>query len=246
MKLQLTVHPSWSDYTIKQRQKYLRTFLKKGEMRAALTLVSGSARKLKRYGTESDFLHLLTEVQNIDSTTPIVPYYKKYTPLPVKYYFPGEKMENATVAQFALADRYYMWLAKAIDNENADKIIECTTALLCILARRPEDPVISYQQIKREIPLMRKRYLKYATVAIEYFTPCKYFIYETYGPLIFSSGGSDRPNDLGWDGTVMGVAESGIMGTMKDVYQVNLYEFLTYLVKKKQDDSELNNPKRKP
>lgn len=88
------------------------------------------------------------------------------------------------------------------------------------------------------------------TSAMLYFSGLKSWISRVYGSWIFEQPdededgneiapvASDGPN-FGWWGILQGVAESGVFGTLEQVYQANLHEVCIFLVRKRQESDRI-------
>jgi hypothetical protein len=187
----------------------------------------------------------LSWMKDPPGTTPIIDHFEYKG---VTYHFPKPMLENASGYEFAVAEEIYPLIQGDTAEENLLKL----TATIC----RPADPdkaaVIANEDIR--IPLYNKeerdliaRDLQGLDPAVQhiaflYFTACKEFIHELYGPFIFTG---DSPDDvskmLGWYGTFFSIAETGIFGKLDQVFQTKLHTLLQYLMKAKADTDRIKN-----
>lgn len=183
-------------------------------------------------------------------TTPII---SQFTYKGIDYHFPKPSLENASGYEFAVAEEIYPLIK---GDEAAENLLKLT-ATICRPANPDPAAVIANEDIR--IPLYNKeerdliaRDLEGLDPAIQhiaflYFTACKEFIHELYGPFIFTG---DTPDDvsrmLGWYGTLFSIAETGIFGKLDQVYQTKLHTLLQYLMKAKADTDRIKNKSPKP
>ena len=171
----------------------------------------------------------------------------------VTYHFPRPKGENMTCIEYPLADEYYMQFVQGKD----DTALLMLTATLVReehpdpeRALREEDPRVplhSRAEVATRANRLRSAPREYQVAALLFFAGMKQYVHRVYGPHLFDMDDEDdtEPNDdndemtpiddpdagFGWWGILQDVAEAGLFGTMKEVYQANFHEVCMFLVR---------------
>jgi hypothetical protein len=187
----------------------------------------------------------LSWMKDPPGTTPII---DRFVHRGVTYYFPKPILDNAVGYEFAVVDEIY----PLIQGDTAEENLLLLTASICRPANPDKAAVIANEDIR--IPMYNKderdliaRDLQGLDPAVQhiaflYFTACKEYIYELYGPYIFTG---ETPDDvakmLGWFGTFFSIAETGIFGNLNQVFQTKLHTLLQYLIKAKADTDRIKN-----
>lgn len=195
-----------------------------------------------------DLYESLKWMSNEPVTEPVVSSFKHNG---TTYYLPAEKLWNASAIEFAIADEYYTQFA---DSKEPDKLL----FLLATLAR-PEDPdKPRHKKLEdKRIPLMNREEAEeraqdlagvdpaYIHIAFLYFTGCKKWIHDTYGQYIFNEDGESEKDPLGWWGTFMRLAETGVFGDFDETVQKPIHNILQYLMKNSMDHERMKKKMKK-
>lgn len=173
----------------------------------------------------------------------------------VTYHFPRPKGENMTCIEYPIADEYYMQFVQGKD----DTALLLLTATLVReehpdqgRALREEDarvPLHSRAEIAARANRLRAAPTEYQVAALLFFAGMKEYVHRVYGPHLFDQDDEEPGTDseeehnepenndeqedagFGWWGILQDVAEAGLFGTMKEVYQANFHEVCMYLVR---------------
>lgn len=167
----------------------------------------------------------------------------------VMYYLPGPKMENASAAEYAMAEDTVGEYIRTQDNE--------TLLTLCgILCReRKEDerdiratgdpriPIRDISEAKYRAKLFAQLDPSLLGMIFLYFVASRQEVHNLYADWIFTKEDDDTPdaeksnrNDgpmFGWWSIFMDIAKSGVFGTLPQVHQSNIHQICVYLVQEK-------------
>lgn len=163
-----------------------------------------------------------------------------------------EKGENMSCLEFAVCDDLYNTYIEKQHPEKAN--------LLSHIVYRPvdNDKQAGISRGDTRVPFRGQSEAQYQLAyygplpdhivghAMVYFSGVKRFVHDTYGSWIFQPAASaqdDGPN-YGWWGIFQAVAESGVFGTIEQVYQASIHEVCVFLVRKRyeaQKTEEMHN-----
>lgn len=169
---------------------------------------------------------------------PLEPIIKAYK----SYLFGEAKMKMATALEFQMADYYFNQYIKTKD----DKYL---TYLFHTVARKKatKDEYIRKEDIRS--PLKSKTHIestadaegplpKYVLEATVMYTYANLtHIGSTYSKVL--GGGDGESDGLGWTSTFMSIAESRVFGNLEQVYDENIYNLFTYMLKKKRENEAM-------
>ena len=175
-----------------------------------------------------------------------------------KYYLPKAKFQNGTAIEYPIADEFYTKFCKS----GADNDLLALCGTLCREAHRNAENAKKRGDIRvplhsRNEALERAQDLKglpieISTSCLLYFSGIKQYINQTYGPWIFHrkdnfeagevdfENSDDEENSFGWWGAFFDVAESGVFGNLKSVFQTSFHSICIYLVKKRKEKLEFD------
>lgn len=177
--------------------------------------------------------------------TAIVPDFKyKLT----RYYFPDPKFDNEAAIVYVIADEFYK---EYVETNDPALLIK----LLATLAREKNSegrrvPIIDRKEVEQRALTLKKIDPVYPWMAFLYFTACKEFIHNFYGPYIFArpeenegeSGGDVV--DFGWFGVFFKLAETNVFGKLDQVFQEDMHSICQYLMKNKIDSDREKSKKK--
>lgn len=159
------------------------------------------------------------------------------------------KLENATANEFVLADDYYQKFMESHQVKYLNLLCAtlCRPSLTGSKAIELEDnriPIVSRLQIERSAWKWKfiRMWKKFTIIA--YFSACKLYIHNTYGPYLFSGSGESEGQakstgiNFGWLGAFMTIAENGIFGSYEEVMRTRFHTLAYYMLKKNQDQKE--------
>lgn len=183
----------------------------------------------------------------------------------VTYHFPTPKGENITCIEYPLADEYYTQFVQ----EQSDSALLMLTATLVReeehdLARilREDDyrvPLYGRAEIRDRANRLRTLPGEYQMATLLFFAGLKAYVHRVYGAHIFEETEDDQDDDndddqnekrqaaqeadpgFGWWGVLQDVAEAGLFGPMRDVYQASFHEVCLWLVRQRIKEREMKN-----
>ena len=251
------VPTGWSDLG-KKRMSWYRALIKgdhdQARTRLFKSIVPGRWRRmmsaddqagilvnLEWFALKSDCSMLPIERMEIDEHT---------------YHMPKPDGGNITCAEFAVCDDRYKKFVEDGDLVALDQLtaiiwreIDSDTAA----ANARGDIRVKFHTLDEadaRIKVLGQVPGEMQTSAMLYFSGLKSWISRVYGSWIFEQpdedeegneiapDNSDGPN-FGWWGILQGVAESGVFGTLDQVYQANLHEVCIFLVRKRQESDRI-------
>lgn len=181
----------------------------------------------------------------------------------VQYHFPAPMGENITCIEYPMADEYY----EAFTRDGQDSALLLLTATLVREANRDQATVLreddarvplhSRAEILQRANHMRNLPAEYQIAVLLFFAGLKKYVYRTYGPHLFEGYDPDEAAEdnetqdeqpveepsgsaaFGWWGAFQDVAEAGLFGTIKQVYQHSFHEVCMYLVRSRMKAREM-------
>lgn len=173
----------------------------------------------------------------------------------VNYHFPKPKGENMTCIEYPIADEYYLQFVRGGD-ESALLLLTATIvreqdADTSRNLREEDDrvPLHSRAEIVARANRLRTAPVEYQMAALLFFAGMKEYVHRVYGPHLFEMDDEDDTTEtdeheekdpepdqdadagFGWWGILQDVAEAGLFGNMRQVYQANFHEVCMYLVR---------------
>jgi hypothetical protein len=178
----------------------------------------------------------------------------------VTYYLPTPKGQNLVCIEYPLADKFY---ERAVLHQD-ERALLCLVGTLCREAN--PDQAEALKRNDRRVPLhssseaearadrLRGLPAETAWAVLYFFAGLKEYVAKVYGPWIFEQDDDDPDDDVeetapaekqpsgpnfGWWGTFQQVAEGGVFGPLRDVYQSFFHEVCIYLVRQKQREDAM-------
>lgn len=247
---------SWDEIPVNLRMEVFRAvynFPYPGNYEYIIKLLASPGRSFFIATPTDQLWELFETLKWMESNPGPTPVIDHFTHKGVTYYFPTPKLENASGYEFAVAEEIY----PNIQGEKAEENLLKLTATICRPANPDKKAIIQNEDIR--IPLINKEerdlIAKDLTgldpavqhIAFMYFTACKEYIHNVYGPFIFTEEEPDRISKmLGWFGTLFSIAETRVFGSLERVYQTKLHTLLQYLMKAKADTDRMKKTNKTP
>lgn len=179
------------------------------------------------------------------------------------YVFPAPKGKNVTCLEFALCDDLYK---QVIDGD--DSALATLSAVLWrerdkdeqAALRRSDARVLLHSSMEAEsrAARLKKAPAEMQHQALLYFEGLKLYVHRMYGKWLFEQEDDDDEEEesdttgqrapetssgpnFGWWGVFMQVAESGVFGDLKQVYQTSLHDICIYMVKKRAEAEQASS-----
>lgn len=179
------------------------------------------------------------------------------------YVFPRAKGVNVTCMEFALCDDLYRDFiegnAEAVNVLSACVWRERDYDLVATLRRGDErTPLYSREEAEARAARMAKAPPEMAAQALLWFAGLKAYVHRLYGTWLFeedddpdaddesTNSQSNQSPNFGWWGVFQAVAESGVFGTIEQVYQTALHDLCVHLVRKRVEASAMGAPAAAP
>jgi hypothetical protein len=172
------------------------------------------------------------------------------------WHLPKPLGENMTCIEYPLADEYYLKFVQ--DGDDAALLMLVATLVReehPDSARRlreddPRTPLHSRAEVSARATALRRLPVEYQMTVLMWYAGMKQYVHRVYGPHLFEQEDDTEDDDhneeeekpiqddnsgdgFGWWGVLQDVAEAGLFGTMKDVYQANFHEVCMWLVRKR-------------
>ena len=231
----------WADCGPALAWQLLRTLVRHPPGRAKLEALRTLTGLRKR-----DFYRLdAVDIATLDAATPWL------APAPIneafrpsfwsclhRYHLPAARFENGACITLAYADEFYLATLEADDDLEADRQARL---LLATLATRHRSGGRTELTERRDIEARANRFRRlppeYALQVIMYWSGIRKFIDEAYGDMLFRGSPLDKPpageiRSFGWWSIFQEVAESGVFGSLNDVYLAPFHDVAIYLVRK--------------
>lgn len=247
----VSIPESWSEAQPDQRLRWWRRAVQMEPLQAQMAALNDLLKKLPRRIRSSipteDVAAMVHALRWIPSRPECVD-----VPLPVfsvrgvAFYLPKSKGQNVTCGEFAVCDDLY----KLVAAKNDISALEMLTAVLYRPADKNREGAAARGDVRvpynnKDEATVRLQYMgtppaEMQMAALMYFAGLKTYIHRVYGRYIFDDVDPEEPPssangpDFGWWGTLQQVAESGMFGTLPQVYQAYLHEVCVYLVRKRQ------------
>lgn len=183
------------------------------------------------------------------------------------YHFPTPNGENMTCIEYPLGDEYY---TQFVQEESDGALLMLTATLVreeCHDYRRVlrEDdyrvPLHSRAEIRERANRLRDLPAEYQMAALLFFAGLKAYVHRVYGAHLFEDTGEEEDDDddeqedqiakappkqdadpgFGWWGVLQDVAEAGLFGPMRDVYQASFHEVCLWLVRQRMKERDMRN-----
>lgn len=201
----------------------------------------------------ADLLKLMDGFSITATPTPLISYFNHNGKI---HYLPAAHGRNMSAIEFPIADDYY---EKYLLHNDEEALLY----LVATLARpthksvdfsRTGDrriPLESRAQVEDRAPRLKGLPDEIKVAVLMYFAGIKSYVHELYGPWLFDKKEDDKEAKdeedeqqtgagmFGWWGLYMDVAESGVFGNLDQVYQSNFHTICMYLVKKKEQQTEM-------
>lgn len=187
------------------------------------------------------FLIVDWDFMNHPPLEPIIKSYKSYL-------FGEAKLKKASALEFQMADKYFNEYIKTKDDK-------CLSYLFHTVARKAATKEEHFRKEDKRQALKSQtlieatadaegplpKHVKEATVM--YVFANLTWISNTYGKVL---GGGDTESDgLGWTSTFMSIAESRVFGNLEAVYDENIHNLFTYMIKKKREADAMEKKMKK-
>jgi len=147
---------------------------------------------------------------------------------------PEDQFRDGTCYEYAKGDFYF----KKFKETGEDQYLNLFFATL---ARHKNNFCNSEKDVKNNLRKIGRVPVHVKLTTLCYFGCIKEMISELYGEFLFksnlvgSSEGYTPKLNLEWWGVFNSVAESGVFGSISDVYKSNFHDVCTYLVQKKEE-----------
>jgi hypothetical protein len=185
------------------------------------------------------------------------------------YHLPATKFANGAAKEYPIADDYYTRFLEG-DVKCLDHLVgtlarpENRDAETSAKLGDKRQPLLSRADAEKRGEQLTNIPLEVKMAVLMYFAGAKKYVNETYGEWLFQA--PDQPDDeqedddveiykqeasrggvmFGWWGIFMDVAESGVFGNLDQVHQTNFHSICMYLVKKKNEEKELQRQTPSP
>ena len=176
------------------------------------------------------------------------------------WHMPKPMGENMTCIEYPLADEYYL---KFVQDGDDSALLMLVATLVREESTDPqrrlrEDDVrvalYSRAEISDRATVLRHLPVEYQMSVLMWYAGMKQYVHRVYGPHLFEPDydddetteskeddyeeirdekEEDSADGFGWWGVFQDVAEAGLFGTMKEVYQANFHEVCMWLVRKR-------------
>lgn len=180
----------------------------------------------------------LLKWMDIRSNTKII--FREFNTEGKTYYLPADDFEQGTAFQYALACDYYK---KYVEKHDAKDL-----HYLCSTLLSENAPLCDKEKIEqRADTFSHLRDVEKMTI-LAYFGAIQEMIADKFGHWLFRSEEGDAPTGIsfGWWGVYMDVAESGVFGDIKGVYQTRFYDIVVFLIQKKEQYDAMKKAMKKP
>jgi hypothetical protein len=164
--------------------------------------------------------------------------YQEYKIKNIAYRLPGHNFEVGTAFQFAAGADYYTKYIETKQDTHLHHL--CSTLLYDEEPLHNKENIEDRSSIFWNLPAIQKM-----TVAT-YFGAVQQLVADRFGDWLFSGEeGEGSPGiSFGWWGVYMDIAESGVFGDLRGVYQARFYDIVIFLIQKKEQFEALKKAQK--
>jgi hypothetical protein len=165
--------------------------------------------------------------------------FREFTIDKKSYYLPADDFDQGTALQFALgADYYKIYIEK---QEDKDLHYLCSTLLYT------DVPLCDKAEIEKRADMFAQLRPVEKMTILAYFAAIQEMIAEKFGQWLFRDDEGSAPASInfGWWGVYMDIAESGVFGDLRGVYQSRFYDIVVYLIQKKEQYEAMKKEMKK-
>lgn len=241
----------WEDVSDRRRPHYYRLLLSENGLRSAAIQLLGlpawaiRAMKPDQWAALENALSWMSPVPDCAKLP-----FKQFAYNDITFFFPGQKGENISCLEYAIADEYFTEFV----SQDRDSALLLLCATICREGHRSRAerlrrddqraPLHSRAEVIERASYLRGLPVEYQMASLMYFAGLKEYVNKTYGPWLFDDDDADEeyqpkknenspppaPN-FGWWGVYQDVAEAGLFGTIEQVYQASFHDVAMWLVR---------------